>query len=148
MKNVSSSEIKNILENILSYYEIRIGNTAMNIERFCSLITSEFSIKKFNNACLVTLNKYGRHHLKTAVTEYIRTGRTDYFSRFNGNDTKTNYRDVIANIPSNMVTQYMVNFLNSKGLQSNNNFSEILNNYVNNLTNNEIINQNSNQKLI
>ena len=69
-----------------------------------------------DDICMATLEKYDEKQLISALTAFIQSGNTKFFTRFRGHDSSVNYREKLSVFDSQTIQEAMISSLANKGI--------------------------------
>ena len=116
-KNISGEQIGNIIRTALDGLvpqRMISKDPIKNIKLYCRTILSDRMTFSLDEACMATLEKYGRDQLFSAIFAFAKYNNPDRFTRFYKN-SKVNYRDVIVNIGKDNMMYLIERSLMAKG---------------------------------
>ena len=116
-ENISKDEIGKIIRCSLDELvpqKMISKNEIDNIKLYCRVVLMNKMTFNLDEACMVTLEKYGRDQLFAAISLFVRSNNPDRFSRFYG-QSKNNYRDLIARIGNENIMSLIMQSLRAKG---------------------------------
>lgn len=127
---VSPTEIKNYIKTTLNIIDRDLNDN--DIDKYLFYILSDELVETFKQCCIVTLEKYNKKQLITAINKKIFNNDSDYFSKYSSDNNQTiNYREIIKNYTPEVIRNAMLILLSYYGIdKTNSNNKEIIGTYV------------------
>ena len=95
-KYVSSDFIRNyVISTSSKIFHKKYDDYDSAVDDFTNYLFEDALSIMFDSISIVTLEKYGEDHLKTAIETYVQTGYPGFFSRYKSDNYETNYRDLV-----------------------------------------------------
>ena len=118
--NVTREEIAEIVNVTLDLSGQRsAGGVQGDAEAYTALVLKDEMAFRFDEACQVTLEKYGPAQVATAIFQYVLHGEIAYFSRYiSPKKTDVNYRERIDQMTPDMVMASAEASLHNRGVDT------------------------------
>lgn len=121
IKSVSPNTIRVFIYAALEQIKGKSVDNVSKIDaiyEYCDYLFSESIMSKFEEACKVTLSKYGENQLMNAIDYFLNYDNATGFTRFDSNNVNnsTNYREMIASFSKKSILDAMRKSLILKGI--------------------------------
>ena len=116
-KNLTPDDVLSVINTI---NQVRTGKTYHTVDdkitAYCmDLFASDLPFI-LDDICMATLEKYDENQLISALTTFIQSGNTRFFTRFRGHDSSVNFRDKLSIFDGQTIQEAMISSLANKGI--------------------------------